>query len=65
MLEGEIKGELKKPLLGYVPKPGVIYPGPPPPLPGDTPEERAGGGGGGEKVEPKPAPEEPSEAAKL
>jgi hypothetical protein len=63
VLEGEIKGELKEPLLGYVPKPGVIYPGPPPPLPGDTPEERAGGGGG-EKAEPKP-PEEPAEAAKL
>ncbi len=44
VLEGEIKGEEKKPLEGYVPKPGVQYPGPPPPLP-DSPEARAGGGG--------------------
>jgi hypothetical protein len=59
VLEGEIKGELKEPVLGYVPKPGVIYPGPPPPLSGDTAEERAGGGAG-EKPDPK-APEEPVE----
>ncbi|HVR63047.1 MAG TPA: hypothetical protein VMU50_14190, partial [Polyangia bacterium] len=44
VLEGEIKGELKKPLLGYVPKPWVKYPGPPPPAP-DSPEAKAGGGG--------------------
>jgi hypothetical protein len=47
VLEGEIKGELKEPLLGYVPKPEITYPGPPPPLPGESPEERAGGGAAG------------------
>jgi hypothetical protein len=35
----------------YVPKPGVVYPGPPPPVP-DSPESRAGGA---------PAPGEPPE----
>jgi hypothetical protein len=44
VLEGEIKGLQKKPMLGYVPKPGVKYPGPPPPAP-DSPEAKAGGGG--------------------
>ena len=47
VLEGEIKGDQKEPLLGYIPKPGVVYPGPPPPVPGESPEDRAGGGGGG------------------
>lgn len=42
VLEGEIKGESKDPILGYVPKPGVRYPGPPPPVPGG-PDDRAGG----------------------
>jgi hypothetical protein len=67
VLEGEIKGDVKEPVLGYVPKPGVIYPGPPPSLTGETPEERAGGGGGGEKPDPKAAPSEepPPEATKL
>jgi hypothetical protein len=46
VLEGEIKGEQKKPILGYVPKPGVKYPGPPPPAP-ESAEAKAGGGGGG------------------
>lgn len=41
VLEGEIKGEVKTPILTYVPKPGVRYPGPPPPVP-DSPEARAG-----------------------
>jgi len=41
VLEGEIKGEVKTPVLSYVPKPGVHYPGPPPPVP-DSPEARAG-----------------------
>jgi len=44
VLEGEIKGEVKTPILTYVPKPGVHYPGPPPPVP-NTPESRAGGAG--------------------
>jgi hypothetical protein len=43
VLEGEIKGEVKKPIIGYFPKPGVTYPGPPPPAP-DSPEAKAGGG---------------------
>ena len=44
VLEGEIKGTQKKPIIGYVPKPNEIYPGPPPPAP-DSPEAKAGGGG--------------------
>jgi hypothetical protein len=43
VLEGEIKGEQKTPIIGYVPKPTVKYPGPPPPAP-DSPEAKAGGG---------------------
>ncbi|MGO9663248.1 MAG: hypothetical protein ACLP66_08080 [Polyangia bacterium] len=42
VLEGEIKGTLKKPILTYVPKPGVRYPGPPPEVPNSA-EGRAGG----------------------
>ncbi|HEY2732700.1 MAG TPA: hypothetical protein VGI70_01885, partial [Polyangiales bacterium] len=42
VLEGDIKGAVKKPIIGYIPKPGVIYPGPPPPAP-DSPEAKAGG----------------------
>ncbi len=45
VLEGQIKGDQKKPIIGYVPKPNERYPGPPPPAP-DSPEARAGGGGG-------------------
>jgi hypothetical protein len=54
VLEGNIMGTQKKPIIGYVPKPGVTYPGPPPPAP-DSPEAKAGGGaasapaGGGEE----------------
>ncbi|HEX2658407.1 MAG TPA: hypothetical protein VHU40_09050 [Polyangia bacterium] len=44
VLEGEIKGDAQKPILGYVPKPGVKYPGPPPPVP-NSPEARGAGGG--------------------
>ena len=44
VLEGDIKGEVKDPVLTYVPKPGLVYPGPPPPVP-KGPESRAGGGG--------------------
>jgi hypothetical protein len=42
VLEGNIRGTLKTPILTYVPKPGVTYPGPPPPVP-VGPESRAGG----------------------
>jgi hypothetical protein len=44
VLEGNIMGDQKTPILGYVPKPGVKYPGPPPAAP-DSPEAKAGGGG--------------------
>jgi hypothetical protein len=49
VLEGEIKGTLKKPVMTYVPKPGVRYPGPPPAVPNSA-EGRAGSPGrsGGE-----------------
>jgi hypothetical protein len=43
VLEGDIKGDQKTPIIGYVPKPGLKYPGPPPPAP-DSPEAKAGGG---------------------
>jgi hypothetical protein len=43
VLEGDIKGAQKKPIIGYIPKPNTVYPGPPPPAP-DSPEARAGGG---------------------
>src|SRR6185369_17671499 len=33
VLEGNIMGDQKKPIIGYVPKPGIRYPGPPPPAP--------------------------------
>ena len=32
VLEGDIKGTLKTPVTTYVPKPGIKYPGPPPPV---------------------------------
>lgn len=53
VLEGDIRGGAKKPILGYVPKPGMHYPGPPPPAP-DSPEARAGGAGAAAAV-PRPA----------
>jgi len=43
VLEGTIKGTQKKPIIGYVPKPNTVYPGPIPPAP-DSPEAKAGGG---------------------
>ncbi len=47
VLEGDIKGEVKKPITEYVPEPWNKYPpGPPPPAP-DSAEARAGGGGAG------------------
>ncbi|HVZ73556.1 MAG TPA: hypothetical protein VHJ20_14355 [Polyangia bacterium] len=42
VLEGNIMGDQKTPIIGYVPKPNVKYPGPPPPAP-DSPEAKAGG----------------------
>jgi hypothetical protein len=42
VLPGEIKGAVKKPIIGYIPKPNTVYPGPPPPAP-DSPESKAGG----------------------
>jgi hypothetical protein len=41
VLEGDIKGPQKKPIQGYVPKPGVEYPGPPPAL-SNSVEAKAG-----------------------
>jgi lipoprotein-anchoring transpeptidase ErfK/SrfK len=41
VLEGDIKGSVKTPVSTYVPKPGVKYPGPPPPV-HDTGDSRAG-----------------------
>jgi hypothetical protein len=46
VLEGDIKGEVKSPILTYVPKPNTVYPGPPPPAP-NGPESRAGGAAAG------------------
>ena len=46
VLEGDIKGNLKKPVMTYVPKPGVRYPGPPPAV-GASAESRAAGAGNG------------------
>lgn len=42
VLEGDIKGPQKKPIIGYIPKPNTLYPGPPPPAP-NSPEAKAGG----------------------
>jgi hypothetical protein len=40
VLEGDIKGAQKRPIIGYVPKPNEVYPpGPPPPAP-DSPEAK-------------------------
>jgi hypothetical protein len=46
VLEGEIKGTALKPIAGYVPKPGVKYPGPPPLVP-NSPEARGAGASAG------------------
>ena len=51
VLEGRIKGGHKKPFTDYVPKPGVVYPGPPPSLPGKGGDDRAGGASGSESKE--------------
>jgi hypothetical protein len=50
VLEGNILGEQKTPIIGYVPKPNTKYPGPPPPAP-DSPEAKAGGAPAGEDAE--------------
>jgi hypothetical protein len=42
VLEGRIQGQLRKPISGYVPKPGVKYASPPPSV-SNSPEARAGG----------------------
>lgn len=44
VLEGQIRGTQTTPIAGYVPKPNVVYPGPPPAV-GEGPDEKAGGGG--------------------
>ena len=43
VLEGNIKGKLKKPIDGYVKKPGEEYPTDKPPPVGGTPQDKAGG----------------------
>ena len=52
VLEGDIKGTLKKPVLTYVPKPGITYPGPPPPVGASSGEDRAGDGAAKSESEP-------------
>jgi hypothetical protein len=44
VLEGRVKGQLTRPIAGYVPKPGVKYVSPPPTV-SNSPEDRAGGDG--------------------
>lgn len=45
VLEGRIRGEQKTPITEYVPKPGVVYPGPPPALGSKCcGDDRSGGG---------------------
>jgi hypothetical protein len=51
-LEGEVKGLLKKPIAGYVRKPGLVYTSSAPPPVGSGPDSKAGGA----------APAEPTEA---
>lgn len=50
VLEGDIKGTLKAPVMTYVPKPGLEYPGPPPPV-RSSDEGRASPSGKGEADE--------------
>ncbi len=63
VLEGEIKGEAKEPLLGYVPKPGQRYPGPPPAVPGA--DESTAGGGAGPAETPDKADDKPAEEGEV
>lgn len=51
VLEGDIKGDQKTPVLTYVPKPGIQYPGPPPPV-RDSSEGRGGGATAKAEAEP-------------
>jgi hypothetical protein len=49
VLEGNIRGAQKTPILGYVPEPWMEYPpGLPVPSTSESAEDKAGGGGGGE-----------------
>jgi hypothetical protein len=48
VLEGNIKGTQKTPIVGYVPEPWAEYPPGPPPAFSDSPEAKAGGSGGEE-----------------
>jgi hypothetical protein len=41
VLEGNVKGPQKKPILGYVPKPDTVYPGPPPGM-SNSADDKAG-----------------------
>jgi hypothetical protein len=65
VLEGEIKGDQKDPIMGYVPKPGQQYPGPVPSLPGESPDEKAGGGAAPAAPKPGDKPGEDEPEAKL
>ncbi|MFL5303857.1 MAG: hypothetical protein ACJ8F1_01535 [Polyangia bacterium] len=44
VLEGTVKGQLQKPIAGYVPKPGVKYASSRLPAASSSPDSRAGGG---------------------
>jgi hypothetical protein len=56
-LEGEVKGALKKPIAGYVRKPGVTYAAHAPPTVTAGPDSKAGGGGEGTAADaPEVAP---------
>jgi hypothetical protein len=46
VLQGDIKGTLKTPILTYVQKPGTVYPGPPPPVHASD-DSKAGGSSSG------------------
>ena len=59
VLEGNILGDQKTPILGYVPKPNVKYPGPPPPAPDNAREAKAGG-----EEEELSAPKRPSSSSR-
>jgi hypothetical protein len=52
VLEGDIKGTLKTPVLTYVQKPGINYPGPPPPV--RASDEGRAGAAGATKTEGEP-----------
>jgi hypothetical protein len=62
VMEGDIKGDVKTPILTYVPKPGIRYPGPPPPVP-NLAESRAGGAAAAPGRKGKPAEPDSDEPA--